>query len=480
MKKVIFILVAMIVCLISFNYFSKPMKVSRPNLDLAKPLKLGTEVSGKTEDGHGLDIYEVSLPKSGNLNVSFDYYNNSAYIKIYDTKGVELQNDYVVYQNALGVANANLDYPLTKGSYYIVLHGNAYEGQKYKLTTSYKGSGESILEEKGGVNNHIDEASSIRINKDYYGQIAYNDQRDVYAFTLTKPVDVTVDVEAKLSGATYAIYDEKGKCLFQQKGGWSKNIVDPQTNRYQLKEKVSLKEGNYYFSVTGFEQKKRQFYGNYRFKLSAFTIDYKISYHMEGADAYGSEELQYGKTYTLKENKFEKLGYHFSGWTLQRMSDQKWLYTNDDVEKWCEEGKQPVDFIKKVFKNQEQVKNLSPKNGEELRFNARMIKNSFTIKYHGRGGEGSMKNTIVKYGNATALRTNTFQRAGYDFAGWTCYRSSDKKWYYSDGKQYGWYKENYQPKGYVKVIYLNKATVAKTTAVHKDNVHMFARWEKHK
>ena len=85
MKKVIFILVAMIVCLISFNYFSKPMKVSRPNLDLAKPLKLGTEVSGKTEDGHGLDIYEVSLPKSGNLNVSFDYYNNSAYIKIYDT-----------------------------------------------------------------------------------------------------------------------------------------------------------------------------------------------------------------------------------------------------------------------------------------------------------------------------------------------------------------------------------------------------------
>ena len=480
MKKVIFVLLAMVIVLTGFNMLSKPMKVSKPNFELAEPLNLGVEINGETEDGHALHIYQVSIPKSGNLNVSFDYYNNGAYLKIYDTKGVELQKDYIAYQNALGVANANLDYPLTKGSYYIVLHGEAYEGQKYRLSTSYKGSGESILEEDGGINNHIDQASSIKLNRDYYGQIAYNDQRDVYSFTLTKPIDVTVEVEAKLSGATYAIYDESGKRLFEQKGGWTKNSVDAKTNRFQMKEKVSLNEGTYYFSVTGFEQRKRQFYGNYSFKLSAYTINYKVSYHMGDDSINEDEEFQYGKTYELKENQFSKVGYHFSGWTLQRMSDQKWLYAKDDLVKWCEEGKQPVDYTKKVFKNKEEVKNLSPKNGEELKFYARMIKNSFTVKYHGRGGEGSMKNTIVKYGNETPLRTNTFERAGYDFAGWTCYRSSDKKWFYSDGNQYGWYQENEQPKGFVKVVYQDNAKLAKTSAVHRDNVHMFARWQKRK
>lgn len=89
-----------------------------------------------------------------------------------------------------------------------------------------------------------------------------------------------------------------------------------------------------------------------------------------------------------------------------------------------------------------------------------------------------MKTTTVKYGNATALRANAFQKSGYQFVGWTCYRSSDAKWYYTNGSKYGWYKEGKQPSGYQKAVYKNKASIARTSSVNNDKVHMFARWSK--
>ena len=45
--------------------------------------------------------------------------------------------------------------------------------------------------------------------------------------------------------------------------------------------------------------------------------------------------------------------------------------------------------------------------------------NTYTITYNANGGAGSMGNTIVNYGTNTAIRSNTFTKTGYTFAGWT-------------------------------------------------------------
>ena len=45
--------------------------------------------------------------------------------------------------------------------------------------------------------------------------------------------------------------------------------------------------------------------------------------------------------------------------------------------------------------------------------------NTYTITYNANGGAGSMGNTVVNYGTNTAIRSNTFTKTGYTFAGWT-------------------------------------------------------------
>lgn len=101
----------------------------------------------------------------------------------------------------------------------------------------------------------------------------------------------------------------------------------------------------------------------------------------------------------------------------------------------------------------------------------------FTVRYNANGGSGTMEDTVVAYGVNSKLRSNTFTKSGSKFVGWTCYRTEQNQWRYTNGTDTGWYTEGSQPSGYTKSIYKNTATVAKTSAVHKDLVVMYAQWE---
>ena len=101
----------------------------------------------------------------------------------------------------------------------------------------------------------------------------------------------------------------------------------------------------------------------------------------------------------------------------------------------------------------------------------------FTVRYNANGGSGTMEDTNVIYGINSKLRSNTFTKNGSKFAGWTCYRTAQNQWRYTNGTDDGWYTEGSQPSGYTKSIYKDKATVAKTTAIDDDVVVMYAQWE---
>lgn len=102
---------------------------------------------------------------------------------------------------------------------------------------------------------------------------------------------------------------------------------------------------------------------------------------------------------------------------------------------------------------------------------------TYTVRYNANGGTGSsMADTIVTYGVSTKLRTNTYTRNGWSFAGWHAYRTSDSKWYYTNGSSYGWYAEGSQPSGYYKDTYSDGVSVAKTSSVDKDLIIMYAQW----
>lgn len=104
----------------------------------------------------------------------------------------------------------------------------------------------------------------------------------------------------------------------------------------------------------------------------------------------------------------------------------------------------------------------------------------YTIKYDANGGDGNvMSNTSICYGVNTKLSSNTYTKLDYRFVGWTAYRKSDNKWYYTDGKGNSkWCLENKQPNGYSKAVYKDCSKVAKTSSVNGDIVTMYAQWKK--
>ena len=101
---------------------------------------------------------------------------------------------------------------------------------------------------------------------------------------------------------------------------------------------------------------------------------------------------------------------------------------------------------------------------------------TYSIRYRANGGTGSMKTTTGVYGLPTALRSNSFRRSGYTFAGWTAYRVSDKKWYTVG---HGWKTAaTIRSKGYEKYQFADRQKVSKLTSVSGGSIRMDAVWQK--
>ena len=102
----------------------------------------------------------------------------------------------------------------------------------------------------------------------------------------------------------------------------------------------------------------------------------------------------------------------------------------------------------------------------------------YTIKYDANGGTGSMSKTVVSYGVKHSLRNNSFKRAGYTFEGWNAYRARDGKWIYTNGYDWKWYTEGYEPSGWTKKIFGNGASLyAEWSFVNGDTITAKAVWK---
>ena len=87
---------------------------------------------------------------------------------------------------------------------------------------------------------------------------------------------------------------------------------------------------------------------------------YTISYKPKGGKGkLTSTKTEHGKTVRLRANKFKRNGYKFSGWTVYRKSDKKWMYVKAGKTNWYKKGAQPAGYKLKVYKNKAKVKNLS-------------------------------------------------------------------------------------------------------------------------
>lgn len=146
---------------------------------------------------------------------------------------------------------------------------------------------------------------------------------------------------------------------------------------------------------------------------------YKITYYLNGGKNNAKNPSGYYETTaTITLKNPTKTGYTFKGW----YSDSK--------------------FKKKVTK-------IKKGSTGDRKLYAKWVANTYTIRYNSNGGTGSMADTTsMKYGTSYKLRTNTFKRSGYIFAGWAT--SSDGRVVYTDGTSV---KNLVSSNGTVKTLY---------------------------
>ena len=87
-------------------------------------------------------------------------------------------------------------------------------------------------------------ASSAVLGKDYKGQIAINDDKDFYKFTLSSSLTISIRLDATIEAVYVKLYDENGKEL----KSWSKWKNDT-SQKINMAETAVLEKGTYYLAI---------------------------------------------------------------------------------------------------------------------------------------------------------------------------------------------------------------------------------------
>jgi uncharacterized repeat protein (TIGR02543 family) len=123
---------------------------------------------------------------------------------------------------------------------------------------------------------------------------------------------------------------------------------------------------------------------------------YTVTYNNNGgAGTMSPTEFTYGTAQTLRPNTFTRTGYTFDGWAETSNGDR-------------------------VYQDRQSVNNLTETVGGTVPLFAKWLANTYTVAYNANGGTGTtMTSTPFTYDQSQGLRTNTYSRTGYTFAGWS-------------------------------------------------------------
>ena len=220
------------------------------------------------------DFYQLELPASGKLDLDMTAYMAHHSIYLYNEDGSEIwRKNNVQWDSSAGFSHARYSTHLLGGTYYIKVTGeynrgnafNEYSYGNYTLKSDFTNANANEVE----PNNAIATAQWIIPNKQIVAQIAQNDNKDFFQFTLTRDMTLTIDFTSYMKYYALQLYNEAGDRV------WNKDRMtwDGSTNKRHDLHKVSLNAGTYTMCITSqwdFNEAGSSFFstGNYTFKLN--------------------------------------------------------------------------------------------------------------------------------------------------------------------------------------------------------------------
>lgn len=111
--------------------------------------------------------------------------------------------------------------------------------------------------------NTIGTSTGISLNQNYNGNLSKSNRVDFYKFSLPSAGEINVNISSEADGVVYYIIDANNEELYEKKY----NSLDENTMKSNVKFKLNLTSGNYYFKVERSGNTESKFYGKYNFKI---------------------------------------------------------------------------------------------------------------------------------------------------------------------------------------------------------------------
>lgn len=284
------------------------------SMSSANAINVNTDYKGQIAGNDDRDFYRFVLEESGRITFTASAGMTYIYYYIYDSSGNQIWYINPRWNASTETISTDETIDLTKGTYYFVVRrdGGSNTGN-YSFRLQFSGANESFPEAEGGTDNSIADANDISLNKEYRGQIARNDDRDFYKFTVNSSDSISVVSEAHMPYLYYYIYDSAGKEV------WRKSSYrNSTTKKINIVEEVELTAGTYYFAVEGSRDATGPYsFGIYRYmsispasvSLSAKSYVYDgLAKRPDVTVKLGSMMLKKGTDYTVSYSSNKNVG----------------------------------------------------------------------------------------------------------------------------------------------------------------------------
>ncbi len=226
----------------------------------------GKTYAGQLSLNDVTDYYTFTLEQSGSVTLKANYNNmRSVRMYIYDEAGKQVYSETLDRNESTKDVAQNVRLFLTSGTYYYCVDYYTsypkfirpdYVGT-YDFTLIHAMTGESFPEKQGGSNNNFSSASGINLATRYKGQIALNDDVDVYRLAIPESGKYSLVLSVYLNKLDLGLYNKDGDAIH-------KEILSSDTAQMGLSRELELSEGTYYLQF----KKSSGYVGTYQFRFS--------------------------------------------------------------------------------------------------------------------------------------------------------------------------------------------------------------------
>jgi len=222
--------------------FTETSGGSNNSLDTASVVAFDAPVKGQIAMNDTADFFKLTLPASGRVVFSASAKMEYVYYYLYNATGKELWSKNPSWNSTTRESVISPALDLSVGTYYLAVKQDGSRTGTYAFTLTFESANESFAET--GADNSLDGANAITVGNTYRGQLAINDDKDFYLFTLNSTVEITFNVSAECEYIYIILYDKDGTQVWNVNPNWNAT-----THKIEYTTTSNLSGGRYYLCI---------------------------------------------------------------------------------------------------------------------------------------------------------------------------------------------------------------------------------------